>query len=589
MSARPSRPVSERPEELGFTRQNRMVPWLSPRQLTATALKVVLSAIFGAYADKREVQACLEAAPPRSYAGDLWVDYVADLGDAFGPTYSVASLLAAETLDVDPTGERPSTRRGQVLVMGGDQIYPTASIDDYVNKVLGPYRAALPYTEHDHPHLYAVPGNHDWYDGLTAFMRVFCQGQWVGGWQTQQSRSYFALQLPHRWWLWGIDIQFDTYIDRPQFRYFDEVVGAEVQEGDSIILCAAVPSWVDANEGKPEAYVTLDYLERMVVRKHGAGVRLALGGDSHHYARYEAEDGAQKITAGGGGAYLSATHHLPEKLELPPAASRDPGKTSPPAHYELQERYPSERTSRRLRWGVAALPARNAGFWALIGVVYLLYAWMIQDALRPPGQDLAGFLAGVSLGDAVAGLLSSPLALLASGAVVGGLMVFTKSTVWWKRLVGAVHGLVHLALIVVTIALVAGILANVSGAAFLVGFVVLLGVGGGLLGSWLMAAYLLLADKIGCNTNELFSAQPIRDYKNFLRLHLDSTGTVTVYPLKVERTGRRWRLRRGGDQNDPWFEPTDRLIRAELIEEPVRVEPACPTVTASGDLRRAAR
>lgn len=590
MIARPSRPNSERAEELGFTRHNRMVPWLSPRQLSGTALKVLLSAIFGAYADKREIQACLEAAPPRSYAGDVWIDFVADLGDAFGPTYTVASVLAAETLDVGPDGGQPiSTRRGQVLVMGGDQVYPTASVDNYVDKVLGPYRAALPHTEHDHPHLYAVPGNHDWYDGLSAFMRVFCQGQWVGGWQTQQSRSYFALQLPHRWWLWGIDIQFDTYIDRPQFRYFDEVVGAEVQEGDSIILCSAVPNWVHANEGRPEAYVTLDYLERMVVRKHGAAVRLALSGDAHHYARYEADDGAQKITAGGGGAYLSATHDLPEKLKLPPAASRDPGKTSPPTHYELKERYPTEGTSRRLRWGVAALPVRNGGFWALIGVVHLLYAWMIQAVLRPPGQDLARFFADLSPGDAAVGLLSSPLALLFSGAVVWGLMGFTKAKVWWKRLVGALHGLAHLALVVVAIPLVAGMLANVRGAAFVVGFVVLLGVGGGLLGSWLMAVYLLLADKIGCNTNELFSAQRIRDHKNFLRLHVDSTGAVTVYPVKVDRTPRRWKLRRGGASNDPWFEPIDGPVQAGLIEAPVRVEPARRRVSANGELRRAAR
>lgn len=590
MNARPSRPDSERPEELGFTRQNSMVPWLSPRQLSGTALKVLLSSIFGAYSDKREIQACLEAAPPRSYAGDVWVDFVADLGDAFGPTYTIASLLAAETLDVGLAGEQPgSTRRGQVLVMGGDQVYPTASIDNYVNKVLGPYRAALPYTEHDHPHLYAVPGNHDWYDGLSAFMRVFCEGQWVGGWRTQQSRSYFAIQLPHRWWLWGIDVQFDTYIDRPQFRYFDEIVGAGVQQGDSIILCSAVPSWVHANQGRPEAYVTLDYLERTVVRKHGAAVRLALSGDAHHYARYEAEDGAQKITAGGGGAYLSATHHLPEKLELPPSASRDPGKTSRPTHYELKERYPTEGSSRRLRLGVAALPLRNRGFWAMIGVVHLLYAWMIQAALRSPGQDLAAFFTNLSLGDAALGLLSSPLALLSSGVVVWGLTGFTRSKVWWKRLVGALHGLAHLALVVVTIALAAGVLANVRGAAFVVGFVGLLGVGGGLLGSWLMAAYLFLVDKIGCNTNELFSAQRIRDHKNFLRLRLDSTGAVIVYPIKVERTRRRWQLRRGGAPNGPWFEPTDGPVQAELIEAPVRVEPARPTARAVGDLRRAAQ
>jgi hypothetical protein len=582
----PPRPSSERPEELGFARENRMVPWLSPRQLSRTALKVALSTVFGAYSDKREIQACIEAAPPRSYTGEVWIDFVADLGDAFGPVYTIASLLAAKTLDVGLPGMRPiTTHRGQVLVMGGDQVYPTASIENYQNKVLGPYRAALPCADRDHhPHLYAVPGNHDWYDGLTAFMRVFCQDQWIGGWQTQQNRSYFALQLPHRWWLWGIDIQFESYIDAPQLRYFEEIARANLQEGDSIILCSAVPSWVHANHGECEAYGTLDYLERTVIRKK-AVVRLALTGDAHHYARYEASDGTQKITAGGGGAYLSATHHLPDKLVLPPETSRDPGKTTPPAHYELKETYPTKDTSRRLCRGVVTLPFKNGSFWALLGAVHVLYAWMIQAAMRPSEQSLAAFFANLSLEDLVLGIMRSPLALLISVVLVAGLIGFTQSKVWWKRMLGALHGLAHLALVVPAVCLAAAPLSSMPGPAFLASFIALLGVGGGLLGSWLMAAYLFLADKVGCNTNELFSAQRIRDYKNVLRLKLDRTGVVTVYPIKVERTCRGWKLRREGALDDPWFEPTDGSLHAELIEQPVRVEPARSPVTADGDLR----
>ena len=68
--------------------------------------------------------------------------------------------------------------------------------------------------------MYAIPGNHDWYDGLTGFMRVFGQENWVGGRQTAQRRSYFAIGLPHRHWLWGIDIQNDAYVDSAQIAYF---------------------------------------------------------------------------------------------------------------------------------------------------------------------------------------------------------------------------------------------------------------------------------------------------------------------------------------------------------------------------------
>ena len=52
----PDRPASLERSELGFVRQP-MVRWLNPRQLVDTAARVELSGIFGAYADKRELQA----------------------------------------------------------------------------------------------------------------------------------------------------------------------------------------------------------------------------------------------------------------------------------------------------------------------------------------------------------------------------------------------------------------------------------------------------------------------------------------------------------------------------------------------------
>ncbi len=48
----------------------------------------------------------------------------------------------------------------------------------------------------------ALAGNHDWYDGLTTFLRLFCVGRPIGGWRTEQTRSYFAARLPHDWWGW---------------------------------------------------------------------------------------------------------------------------------------------------------------------------------------------------------------------------------------------------------------------------------------------------------------------------------------------------------------------------------------------------
>jgi hypothetical protein len=486
--------------------------------------------------------------------------------------------------------------------MGGDEVYPTASTADYENKTLGPYRSALPHVdvEADAPSLYVIPGNHDWYDGLTAFLRVFCRRQWIGGWQTRQSRSYFAAQLPHRWWLWGIDAQFDSWIDEPQFRYFLETVGADVRPGDSVILCAPTPSWVYSNQSeRAEAYVTLDYFERKVVAALNAEVRLTLTGDAHHYARYRRSDGpagadaAQKVTAGGGGAFLSATDHLPPTLELPPAASRDPGK-SPATHWTLERTYPTTAQSARLRWRTWQLPFLNRGMWALMGLVYLLYAWTVQSALRPAGGlRFSDVMERLSYSALVRGLAHSPLAIVVTLALLWGLVGFTKSKVGPKRWVlGLGHGIVQLGAIAVAICVTSSLCSalDLSGVGFIAVFAIVLGFGGGLLGCWVLAAYLLVAGRFRLNDNELFSAQRNRDWKNFLRLHLGPDGVVTVHPVGVDRTPRKFRLRAGADDRGPWFESDDGPVVAHLIEEPFQVTPATrpPGMPADAALDRPA-
>ncbi len=210
------------PHELGFT-PRRPVPWLAPLLLLNTGLRTVLAMLFGAYLDKRELQNALPGdlfAQPGDDSGELWFDYVSDLGDGFDATYSVAYLLAQPEVVV---GER-RLPRGRMLLMGGDQVYPTASGDEYENRTKGPDRAALPVPPAvgPRPTLFALPGNHDWYDGLTAFLRLFARRKdgRIGGWRTAQRRSYFAVELPARWWLFAFDEQFGAYIDDPQLVYF---------------------------------------------------------------------------------------------------------------------------------------------------------------------------------------------------------------------------------------------------------------------------------------------------------------------------------------------------------------------------------
>jgi hypothetical protein len=184
------RPRSFDPQEIGFT-PRKPVPWLAPVQLAGTALRVVLANWFGAYLDKRELQ---EALPDSIYeegagAAEFWFDFVADIGDGFHPTYTMAYLLAQPELTVDGH----ALPRGRLLVMGGDEVYPTPSTQQYEDRTKGPYQAALPVPPlaGPQPSLYALPGNHDWYDGLTAFIRLFAKAgkARLGGWRSTPSSA----------------------------------------------------------------------------------------------------------------------------------------------------------------------------------------------------------------------------------------------------------------------------------------------------------------------------------------------------------------------------------------------------------------
>ena len=196
--------------------------WLDPVDITRTGLLTFLAGLFGSFADKRETLAALYPSDDNDLVfdwtkglDDIWFDYIGDTGDGWNPTYSIAYLAGQDTLQVDPaTGGKPiqPLPRGSFMVLGGDQVYPVASPDNYRNRFEGPFFAGRPqsYDETKRIPVYALPGNHDWYDGLTSFIRLFChKDRWVGQWTATQSRSYFVLKLPHHWWVWGLDVQLE--------------------------------------------------------------------------------------------------------------------------------------------------------------------------------------------------------------------------------------------------------------------------------------------------------------------------------------------------------------------------------------------
>jgi hypothetical protein len=556
------RPTSVRPEQLGFT-PRRGVPWLSPVLLAGTAVRVVMAGLFGAYLDKRELQnalqsTCFDERVNGTDDGELWLDYVADLGDGFNATYSIAYLLAQPRLTLDGA-ELP---RGRVLVMGGDQVYPTASWQQYEDRFKGPFEAALPRPplDGDRPTMYALPGNHDWYDGLTAFLRLFARGQGkMGGWRTRQTRSYFAIELPHRWWLFAIDAQLDAYIDDPQLRYFRQAA-ERLRPGDRVILCPPNPTWVEAEHDR-QAYDTVDYFIRTVIAPTGARVRVMLSGDLHHYARYSHAD-RELITCGGGGAYLYGTHRLPERLDVPPKATIV-RKKSTSQEYRLAATYPTKSRSRWLAAGIfGRLPWRNPGFAFLLGAIQLLLMFALAGAAqRVTGPERHLFTVPVAV-----------MALVILAAAIGFSMPPRAGARRWKHwALGTLHAAAQIGL---------GALGTWAWSrlpvhdlpwpfpailAVLIYLPVL-----GLLASQVVAGYLLVASLFGVNFNELFAAQGIVDHKSFLRLRLDRDGTLTIYPIAVDRVGRRWRAAPDAPAHRPWIEPT-RPLAVHLAEEPIRL------------------
>jgi hypothetical protein len=549
--------------QLGF-QPREAVRWLAPRVLITTGAQSFVAEIFGSYADKRELQGSLPATVhDHAHHEELWLDYVADLGDGFDATFSVASLLAAPQLDLGET-----TRRGQLLVMGGDEVYPAASTSGYEDRSKGVYRAAMPVSPPDPPTLLALPGNHDWYDGLTSFLRVFAQRRPFGGWQTAQTRSYFAVKLPHRWWLFAIDTQFNDYVDAPQLEYF-RAASEDLQHGDAVILCTSTPAWVPAGSGgATKGYDTVEFFQREIIRPRGATVRVMLSGDLHHYARYAERAGTgQKITSGHGGAYLAATHRLPRELTLPSPNSRV-REPIHPTRFGLAARYPAH--TDRLAAGIVKLPWRNPGFWGLTGVTQLVTTLAMLYGLTESAVRSGVF-----------GLLASwsPALIVAAVLVLGGVAfarIDLSATDKRHLVAGGLHAVGHLALGVGWALVIRWLYHDVlpGGApgdwlAFLiaaVGTPVVIG----FLDAEVVALYLLVASRFGINLNEVMAGQSIEDYKGFLRMRIAADGTLTIFPVKVEKICREWRPNPDGADTDPWLLPAQPLT-AELIEPPIRV------------------
>ena len=127
------RELAEHKNELDYEPKD-SVRWIAPAELKTWATSL-LSLAFGVYADKREMQGAFESSVVDLSALDLygdedfWFDYAADTGDGFDATFTVATLLAQPALSID--GVDGPLPRGELLVFGGDEVYPAATAQAY--------------------------------------------------------------------------------------------------------------------------------------------------------------------------------------------------------------------------------------------------------------------------------------------------------------------------------------------------------------------------------------------------------------------------------------------------------------------------
>ncbi len=605
----------------GFTPQP-MVRWLSPSLLVKAGLEVVVSGLFARFADKRDV----EAWPPisrRRRGGDpehlpvddfdtkelwakngryaqvgrrdkednLWFDYVSDVGEGFHPTYTIAWLLAQPDLEFSRNKIPYPTRRGALLIFGGDQVYPAAKWEEYRDRYVGPYRAAFPRVAEDEeaPDAYAIPGNHDWYDGLTSFLRVFCQGGWVGAWRTRQRRSYFALRLAEDWWLWATDTQFDSYLDGPQLDYF-QAASTRLKRGHRVILATAKPSWVTAERHAEarimdaDSWQTLSYVEEELIAKRGAEVAVTITGDKHHYARYTRQEGERgpthRLTAGGGGAHTSATHDLPGELRLRPHGSDHD------VVYTQRKISPSPDESLKMRSDGLRGLVREHALGAVIGGIYALLAVLVVTAMKQ-GEGVWEFepLDGhwIWVIGAVALLYYGLRAFVDAEQPREGPdsdpADAKKVKKRKKRRFGAAHTAAHVvpALIVafVVILLLNGTWVDNDG--FLFGGIAfvaaLAALGAGFVwGRVAFGLYLLAANKQDGrqHATEIYGGLASTEYKNFLRFRLSRKGELMIYPIGVKESPS-WTLSpTGSGRAGSWYKP-DSEPEADLIDDVIKI------------------
>lgn len=461
---------------------------------------------------------------------DVWIDYLADTGDDVSVSRAMARLVFSdyELPDPEHPGEHLEGPRGDVLIFGGDTAYPVATATEIANRVLVPFNQVLDDLDDDRSRvLLGIPGNHDWYDGLDGFARLFRRhaedddtrpsmlgisqrmlehyAEWakeflrggkvekpkslvLKGYTAIQGASYFVLPLTPTLHLLGVDRQLRD-LDGRQTRFLTGWLGQNAQ----VTPWVALPDPV-YHFGTPSRTGTA--MIRALGLDTEAKPAFLLSGDVHHYERFQ-QGQALHVIAGGGGAFLH------------PAPIDKRARITPDVEW------PDARQSAALLWQVPwKIAVGRSGF----------LPHLILLALFAPAFGL-GIAAFTWLGTRWVAPAFVVLITTLVYALIGGLRRHGTRVLLPALLAGSATALLPVGAAQLLRALAALAELPVSRTVLISGS--LLGAVFG--GAFVFGAYLALLTRLGFEHTQAFTALDHPGFKHFLRLRVRADGSAVDF------------------------------------------------------------
>jgi len=463
--------------------------------------------------------------------GEVWIDFVSDTGDDVTVSEVIARVFSAEYEVDGDDGEPLVLPRGDILFLGGDLAYPVATVLEMTRRLVEPWNRVLEQRMAGAPRvLLAVPGNHDWYDGLDGFSRLcqapcafedaaptsdahhpqpeehpvlawaeaFARGDQVkkptalalSGYFAVQRASYFRLPLAPGLDLFAVDRQLKR-VDARQRAYF-AVQGAPAR---LVVVPDPARAWGEVRE---HGAATLESLGIDMKREP----TLLLAGDVHHYERSR-EGRSTHVVAGGGGAFLHG--------------SRIAGG----AAYTVDAEFPGRRASWRMLLGVPIHCALGRAGWILPAL------FAVADAIALEEHARGGLRASASVALVVSLLVALGTSLLVGWRRHRALRVFPFATA-----LGLGIGAIPVAIGIATDALATRVMGDWSGPLGLAVALVL----ASLASTYLFGAMLMLIARLGLNHAQAYAAVGSPGYKHFVRLRVrggDGPSVVDAWVIGV--------------------------------------------------------